>query len=112
MSEDIMRHNLFVLAQTYATGHGRSLTTVSKRIHGNQRFLEKFLDGRVSTTLRMYFHMVDKLRRDWPTGVKWPLTRPVPKLGRVPYRPMVNDRPRGDGGKFLGKKVHKVRGRH
>lgn len=113
MSEEIMRQNLLVLAQRYAEGRatarGRpaALTTVSKKIHGNQKFLEKFLDGSVSTTIRMYFAMVEKLRKDWPEGVKWPETRPVPRLNRIPYRPATNQPPRGNNGRFLGKKVHK-----
>jgi hypothetical protein len=110
MSEDLMRNNLFVLAQRYATGHGLELTTVSKKIHGNQRFLEKFLAGQVSCTLRMYFLMVDKIRATWPKEAKWPETREVPRLVKVPSKPRANRRPQGPDGKFLGKIVHKVRG--
>lgn len=107
MSEEIMRNNLFALAQRYATGHGLNLTTVSKRIHGNQRFLERFLEGKVSTTLRIYFQMVDRLRATWPKKTEWPKTVPVPRLSRVPYRPATNQPERGDNGRFLGKKVHR-----
>jgi hypothetical protein len=110
MSEDLMRNNLFVLAQRYATGHGLELTTVSKKIHGNQRFLEKFLAGQVSCTIRMYFRMVDTIRATWPKGTEWPETRPIPHLAKVPAKPGANRRSQGPDGKFLGKKVHKGSG--
>lgn len=102
MSEQLMRENLLVLAQTYATAKGWSLVTVSKKIHGNQRFLAEFTDGDVSTTLRTYYQMVDRLRADWPKGVKWPKLRDVPAPGQkaeaVPH-------PRDETGKFLGKNI-------
>jgi hypothetical protein len=82
MSEKIMRENLLVLAQTYATANGWSLSTVSKQIHGNQAFLAKFLDGEISTTIKTYFLMVDRLRKNWPKKTPWPKTRAIQKLGK------------------------------
>jgi hypothetical protein len=82
MSEQIMRENLLVLAQTYATANGWSLSTVSKQIHGNQAFLAKFLAGEISTTIRTYYQMVDRLRENWPRKTPWPKTVAVPKLGK------------------------------
>lgn len=111
MSEQIMRENLLVLAQTYAIEKGWALTTVSKQIHGNQSFLEDFVAGKISTTLKTYHLMIDRLRDQWPTGLKWPTTREVPRPARVPYRAPVNLPARGPGGKFLGKKLYKRRGR-
>lgn len=111
MSEQIMRENLLVLAQTYATERGLALTTVSKQFHGNQSFLEGFISGKISTTVRTYFSMVDKFRAEWPKGLKWPETRSVPRPTRIAYREPTNLPTRGEGGKFLGKKVHKSRGR-
>lgn len=116
MTEQIMRDNLAVLAQAFADGTGLALTTVSKRIHGKHDFLEKFIAGEVSTGVNTYFAMVDALRAKWPTGVKWPITREVPKLSRTPYVANPNlsaaararvPAKRGDGGKFLGKNVPK-----
>ena len=77
-----MRENLLVLAQTYATANRLSLSTVSKQIHGNQAFLAKFLEGEISTTIKTYYQMVDRLRKNWPKGADWPKTRAVPKLGK------------------------------
>ncbi len=74
-----MRQNLLVLAQTYANARGWALTTVSKKIHGNQDFLAEFLAGRISTTIRTYYRMVDKLREDWPRGTPWPTTVTIPR---------------------------------
>lgn len=82
MSEKIMRENLFVLAQVYASAKDWSISTVSKQIHGNQAFLEKFLKGEVSPTVGTYFKMVNKLRLNWPKGLEWPKTSGIPKLGK------------------------------
>lgn len=107
MSEQIMRENLLVLVQTYATANNWALATVSKQIHGNQTFLENYAAGTVSTTVKTYFLMIDRLREKWPAGVDWPITREVPRPARIPYRPLMNPPPRDDTGKFLGKKVSK-----
>lgn len=93
MSEQIMRENLFVIAQTYATAKGLSLATVSKQIHGNQAFLAKFIEGELSTTLRTYYAMIETLRENWPRGARWPKTAiilrpPAPSPDRpVPEKP-------------------------
>jgi hypothetical protein len=108
MSEQIMRNNLLVLAQTFATAKGWALATVSKKIHGDQAFLERYLAGQGSTTIKTYFLMVERLREAWPKGAPWPKTLAVPRLARVPHKPMPQ---RAPSGKFLGKKVHnEVRG--
>lgn len=80
--EDLMRTNLIALAQTYASAKGWSLATVSKQIHGNQAFLGEYLAGRMSPTVRTYFSMIEKLRRNWPRGTPWPKTAGIPKLGK------------------------------
>lgn len=104
MSEEIMRANLLVLAQTYADAKGWQLTTVSKQIHGNQYFFRDFIAGKISTTLKTYFQMIDTLRLNWPVGLKWPVTRAIPHPSKVPHRTLPG---RGPGGKFLGKKLSK-----
>lgn len=91
MSEELMRQNLLVLAQTYANAKGWSLSTVSKQIHGNQAFLDKFLKGDVTTNLHTYFRMVNRMRREWPAGTKWPQTSPIPKLGKKVDKTFVDD---------------------
>lgn len=77
-----MRENLLVLAQTYADATGWSLSTVSKQIHGNQAFLANFVAGTSSTSIKTYFRMVEKFRRNWPARTAWPITQPIPKLGK------------------------------
>lgn len=104
MTEQIMRQNLFAIAQAYADATGFAITTVSKKIHGNGEFFEGFLVGRISCGIDTYFAIVDKFRDRWPTGAKWPQTLPVPKLSRVPYRPGADMPARGKGGRFLGEK--------
>lgn len=100
-----MRSNLMALAQTFAIAKGWALATVSKRIHGDQAFLERYLQGNGSTTIKTYFTMVDRLRADWPPGVRWPKTVGVPKLTRK--RPTRRLPKRGARGLFLGKKLDK-----
>jgi hypothetical protein len=80
--EDLMRQNLIVIAQTYANAKGWSLTTVSKQIHGNQKFLAEYFAGQMSPTVRTYFLMIERLRANWPRGTAWPKTAPLPKLGK------------------------------
>lgn len=102
MSEQIMRDNLLVLAQTFATAKGWSLVTVSKKIHGNQRFLAEFTEGTVSTRIETYFQMIDRLREQWPPGLKWPELRDVPAPKRRAESP---PHQRDASGKFLGKNI-------
>lgn len=83
MSEEIMRQNLVVLAQRFADANGCTLGAVSKKIHGNHAFLEKFFAGEISTTVKTYFLMVNRLRRAWPENEPWPETAGVPKLGKI-----------------------------
>lgn len=80
--EAIMRSNLVVIAQAYADGMGWSLATVSKQVHGNQAFFANFAAGKVSTSLKTYFAMVDKFIDNWPAGTPWPKTIPIPELGK------------------------------
>lgn len=74
-----MRENLVVLAQAFATANGISLTTVSKKIHGNGGFFADFLAGDISCGLNTYFAMIERFREGWPQGVKWPETRDIPR---------------------------------
>lgn len=80
--EEIMRHNLFAIAQTYATAKNQAMTTVSKNIHGNQNFLQQYLQGEVAPTVKTYFTMVNRFRSRWPKGAPWPKTVAIPKLGK------------------------------
>lgn len=82
MSEQIMRQNLFVLAQAYADATGLSMTTVSKKIHGNGDFFAGFLEGKLSTGVDTYFVMVNRFRARWPKNTPWPKTAPMTKLGK------------------------------
>jgi len=82
MSEQIMRQNLFVIAQAYSEATGLSMTTVSKKIHGNWDFFDGFLNGRLSTGVDTYFRMVNQFRANWPKNTPWPKTASIPKLGK------------------------------
>jgi len=93
-----------VLAQAFADAKGWALSTVSKKIHGDQAFLERYISGKGSTRIDTYFTMVDRFRAEWPTGAIWPQTMEVPRLARTPNKPMPERDPKG---LFLGKKLDK-----
>lgn len=95
-----MRDNLIVLAQAYASANGLALATVSKKIHGKHSFLDEFIAGKVSTSLKTYYGMIDKLRADWPKGAKWPRTRKIQGPARIPLKTMPS---RAGGGRFVKK---------
>lgn len=99
-----MRSNLMVLAQAFADAKGWALSTVSKKIHGDQAFLERYISGKGSTRIDTYFAMIDRFRAEWPTGAPWPKTTEVPKLSRTPHKTLPE---RGPDGEFLGKKLDK-----
>ncbi len=82
MSEQTMRQNLFVIAQAYAEATRLSITTVSKKIHGNGDFFAGFLNGDLSTGVDTYYLMVNRFRARWPKNTPWPKTSPIPKLGK------------------------------
>jgi hypothetical protein len=82
MTEKIMRENLFVIAQAYATAKGLSLTTISKEIHGNGGFFAGFIAGELSTGLDTYFTMLNRMRSRWPRKTPWPKTNGMQKLGK------------------------------
>lgn len=77
-----MRQNLFSIAQAYACHEGITLTTLSNKIHGNHRFLERYLNDEVSTSIKTYYVMVNRLRQMWPKNLPWPKTRGILKLGK------------------------------
>ncbi len=105
-----MRQNLFVIAQAYSSATGLALTTVSKKIHGNQDFFSEFLNGEISCGVDTYFRMLALFRARWPKGARlaWPKTQPIPRPSLVPYRAPAGKRPRPGPrtprGKFLGDK--------
>lgn len=88
-AERIMRENLVTLANCFAEAKGWSLATVSKHIHGNQAFLNEYLNGKraggevkeVSPTVKTYFKMMKKLRDEWPEGTKRPALARIPIWG-------------------------------
>lgn len=105
MSDQIMRENIFVIAQTFANAKGLSLTTVSKKIHGNGEFFARFMAGEISTGIDTYFTMIDKFRAEWPRGTEWPRTAEIPAPRRKEHRKSARPIKRGDSGRFLGKNV-------
>jgi hypothetical protein len=82
MTEQTMRQNLFVIAQAYAEATGLSITTVSKKIHGNGDFFAGFLAGTLSCGVDTYFNLVNRFRARWPKNTPWPKTAGIPKLGK------------------------------
>jgi len=61
------------IAKAYAKAKGLALSTVSKRFHGADTFLEDFADGRCSVTLRKFDSMVKSFEANWPDDAKFPV---------------------------------------
>lgn len=83
--EQGMRDNLLVIAQTFATASGLSLTTVSKQIHGGGEFFARYAAGEASCGVDTYFRMVNRFRARWsdlPVKTPWPETSAMGKLGK------------------------------
>lgn len=115
MSDELMRQNMAVVAQAYANAKNLALTTVSKRFHGSSSFLTRYIAGASSPTIRQYFAILGRLREDWPKGVKWPRTAPIPRfeltVGEVvaPPRARVGrEKPAARRAKTGGKKSTKM----
>lgn len=76
--QEIARANLMILATTYAEATGLMLTTVSKKIHGNNYFLGHYHRREVSVTLAKYDEMITKLSDEWPANTPWPKLTTIP----------------------------------
>ena len=71
----IARSNIKRLSLAYMKVRGIKASTLSRLVHSDPRFLEKFWSGEVSTSLRIYDRMVEWfLEQDWK-GAKIPKIR-------------------------------------
>ncbi len=68
------RNDLLLIAKVYAREAGLSLSTVSKRFHGKQQFLEEFAEGTCTITIAKLRDMVDNFSDLWPP-IMWPRVR-------------------------------------
>lgn len=82
MTANIMRDNFLLIVAAYGVHKRMPETAISKKIYGNQAFMERYRKGEVSPTIRNYFAMIDKMAEDWPEDAPWPETMPIPKLGK------------------------------
>jgi hypothetical protein len=70
--EQRCRDQLLALARGYAEAKGIALSTVARKFHGADFFLEEFERGNCTVTLRKYDEMIDALKANWPKGTKLP----------------------------------------
>ncbi len=84
MFEKTCRDNLTKIAKAYAAATDLSLSTVSRKFHGNQAFLSDYIQGNISITISKYDEMLGAFRRQWQKDARWPLTRAVtiPRPGK------------------------------
>ena len=108
MSEEIMRQNMLVIAQTFATAKAWSLSTVSKKIHGDQGFFAKYAEDEVSPQISTYFRMLERFRKEWPKGTRWPITNPVGRPGNPYPTPALIRRRDRDRAKTSKSKVGRI----
>lgn len=85
--EELMRQNLIAMAQAYAHAKGWALATVSKEIHGNQAFLEGYLNGEMSPTTKKYFAMMKHLVSNMPESGRIPDLAFIHPLGKTVDNP-------------------------
>lgn len=77
MSGQTQRENLLALVSAYAQATGASWSKISNRFYGNTVFFDKLRDGEQSIALDKFDEVVEKFRRNWPLGAKWPKLRPA-----------------------------------
>jgi hypothetical protein len=75
--ESTLRANLMAVADVYIQHTGLARATLSRRMHGNDDFLDQFESGRCSVTVSKYQDMLLWLSHHWPTGARWPSTATV-----------------------------------
>jgi hypothetical protein len=86
------RDNLRILAKAYAGARKISLAAVSKEVYGKSTFIDEFVRGDVSISIKNYSEMVDTITARWPSGTKWPLLKvivfgvPKQKKKKVPNK--------------------------
>lgn len=71
------RDNLLAIATVYAEATGLSLSSVSRKFHGNQAFLRDYKAGKCTVTSDKLAEMVTAFRAAWPRDTDWPVTRPI-----------------------------------
>lgn len=71
------RENLGALVRAFRASTGMSMSAVSKKYYGNGGFLASYLAGRQSMSLEKYETVVNKIRADWPSDARWPVTRTI-----------------------------------
>jgi len=72
MMESMCRAFLLSVAKAYAKATNLAMSTVSKRFHGADTFLEDFQDGKCSVTLRKFDSMIAEFRKLWPENTDFP----------------------------------------
>lgn len=80
MFETACKETLLALASGYAKAEGLSMSTVSRRFHGNQAFLDDFKRGKCSVTLSKLDEMVLAITAAWPAGAKRPKVNGAPGI--------------------------------
>jgi hypothetical protein len=66
------RESVRRVALAYAEGLGLALSTVSRHVANDGRWLEDFLAGRISPRLKTIDDTLLWFSTNWPEGVKWP----------------------------------------
>ena len=68
---------LHLLAETYSSGTGKSLATISNLSCGHARLFSRLSEGR-SCTLRTYNRVLQYFSDNWPLDLPWPVDIPRP----------------------------------
>lgn len=77
MFKEIVVENLLAIVAAYRKATGKSLTAVSKEFYGRGDFFDQLGRGTHTISIDRLSAMLDYIRRNWPEGADWPLTRPI-----------------------------------
>ena len=84
--EKQLRAYLLKVARVYADATGYAEATVSRRMHGTDKFLKEFAQGKRTITLAVLQRTFDNFKEAWPKGLLFPapprLSTPGPRLRR------------------------------
>jgi hypothetical protein len=92
---------LLRVARAYARSTKYAEATISRRMHGTDKFLREFEEGKRTITLRQLERVLVNFKKVWPRGLPYP---PPPKLSpmskhrsKAKRESVISPSPEGDG---------------
>lgn len=67
--------NLLAIIAAYRKITGHSMATCSQKFYKDARFFDRLKNGDGSLTFRKMDEVLKAIRKAWPPGAEWPMTR-------------------------------------